>query len=317
MWTGAAQGRYSARSIAKRCIDLCADTIHCRTAANSIHVDAEESDMCARYYLDDGTEAAIQRIAESVGGRRGIPFIPGEYQAAAETADDRRGRPAPAREAAAERGSRTSKTRAEGGKGRQQAAAGEDSTVDIHPSETATVLSERDHMVKVSSMRWGFPFAKQEHPGQEKEVFKMQAAGRKGKNAAGTGSLLINARAETALAKPMFSESVMRRRCVIPAAGFYEWDTDRNKAAFFLPDSPCLFMAGFYNLFAGENCFIILTTEANAGMRSVHDRMPLILPEEDVIPWIQEADRTAEYLRRRSPELIRKQDYEQLTLPLW
>ena len=173
---------------------------------------------------------------------------------------------------------------------RMQVADGSE-PVDLHPSDMADVLYGIDRKLHAGQMRWGFPAAR-------------------------SGGLMINARCESALQKPMFSESVMRRRCVIPAAGFYEWDRDKNKVTFFRKQEACIYLAGFYNLFDGEQRFIILTTEANESMSPVHDRMPLILPASEVGGWIHEPDKTKEYLSRRSPLLSRTQEYEQLRLPL-
>jgi putative SOS response-associated peptidase YedK len=160
---------------------------------------------------------------------------------------------------------------------------------DVHPTEKAAILSYEGEEIAAVSMRWGFP-------------------------PRGAGQLLINARAETAMERPAFSESVLRRRCIIPAAGFYEWDRDKNKAEFYLPDEPCIFMAGMYNLFNGEDRFVILTTEANESMRPVHDRMPLILREDEITDWLREDDRTQDFLRIVPPQLMREQSYEQMSL---
>ena len=160
---------------------------------------------------------------------------------------------------------------------------------DIRPAERAAIVAPAGRETAAVPMRWGFP-------------------------SRGSGQLLINARAETAMERPAFSESVMRRRCIIPAAGFYEWDRDKNKAEFWLPEAPCIFMAGMYNLFEGEDRFVILTTEANESMRPVHDRMPLILKEEEISDWLWEEGRTQELLRTVPPLLKREQSYEQMSL---
>lgn len=162
---------------------------------------------------------------------------------------------------------------------------------DRHPSDMACVLYGNEGKLHAGQMRWGFPSYR-------------------------PGNLMINARCESALQKPMFSDSVMRRRCVIPASGFYEWDRDKNKVTFRLPDEPCMFLAGFYNLFEAQPRYIILTTQANESMAPVHDRMPLILPKNEIADWIYEPGKTQEYLRSASPRLQRSQEYEQLRLPL-
>jgi hypothetical protein len=73
-------------------------------------------------------------------------------------------------------------------------------------------------------------------------------------------------------------------------------------------------MAGMYNLFNGEDRFVILTTEANESMRPVHDRMPLILREDEITDWLREDDRTQDFLRIVPPQLMREQSYEQMSL---
>lgn len=162
---------------------------------------------------------------------------------------------------------------------------------DIHPSEQGLVLAASGGKLKAQAMRWGFP-------GRSKQ-------------------LLINARAETALSKPTFADSVRRRRCVIPAAGFYEWDAKKTKVTYFLPEERTIYMAGFYNRFDGEDRFVILTTEANESVRGVHERMPVILTRQEIKEWVLDDGRTAELLKKEGPELVSVrpvEEYEQLTL---
>lgn len=116
--------------------------------------------------------------------------------------------------------------------------------------------------------------------------------------------VLINARAETAFEKKTFRESLLSRRCVIPAAGFYEWDSDKNKIYFTVPQKPCMYMAGLYRFEKEESRFVILTTAANASMKDIHDRMPLILDEEAVPEWICNNNETNELLHR-VPAMLR------------
>ena len=125
---------------------------------------------------------------------------------------------------------------------------------------------------------------------------------------------IINARAETALEKRMFRDSVASRRLAVPAARFYEWDREKQKVAFYRKGRPALYMAGFYS--PGEDGwnFCILTTEANSSVGGVHDRMPLVIEREQVRDWILDGDRTAEFLTGRPPQLDQERDYEQLSL---
>ena len=126
--------------------------------------------------------------------------------------------------------------------------------------------------------------------------------------------LLINARAETALERRTFCDSVRHRRCIIPAKHFYEWDSDKNKITFFREDRPVLFMAGFYNRFQNEERFMILTTQANASVNPVHNRMPVVLDESELEDWVYDDKFTEYVLHKTPPEFRREQEYEQQSL---
>lgn len=162
-------------------------------------------------------------------------------------------------------------------------------TSDIFPSQGACAIRSGNSQMIADEMFWGFPnFSKK--------------------------GLLINARSETVMEKRMFRDSVMQRRCVIPAKGFYEWNQSKSKAAFFRQDEPLLFMAGFFNRFEDQERFMILTTKANRSVEKVHDRMPLILERRELENWIFDED-MAKLLLRKTPVLLeKKMDYEQQTL---
>jgi putative SOS response-associated peptidase YedK len=103
----------------------------------------------------------------------------------------------------------------------------------------------------------------------------------------------INARAETLETKPSFSESFQHRRCLIPADGFYEWKrTGRARQAFFfqLKDEAPFAFAGVWDEWKKEGGTVkscaIVTTRANDLLEPVHDRMPVILPEESWKFWL-------------------------------
>jgi putative SOS response-associated peptidase YedK len=107
------------------------------------------------------------------------------------------------------------------------------------------------------------------------------------------GHRLINARAETLAEKPSFRSAFRRRRCIIPANGFYEWmaTSGRKQPYYIRPSKDELFgFAGLYEHWKGpdgpvESCTII-TTDANELMRPIHDRMPVILPVEAYAHWL-------------------------------
>ena len=126
------------------------------------------------------------------------------------------------------------------------------------------------------------------------------------------GKLLINARAESVKDRPTFSRSFEQGRCVLPAAGFYEWDKSKEKVTFTVPDRPILYLAGIWRPYGPEQRFVILTREANASMAPVHDRMPLILTREEVAPWVSERAEAERLLVKELPMLKAERPYEQL-----
>ena len=127
------------------------------------------------------------------------------------------------------------------------------------------------------------------------------------------GKLLINARAESVKTKSTFADSFASRRCVLPAAGFYEWDRKKEKVTFRLGDKPILYLAGIYRPYGAEKRFVVLTREANDSMRPVHDRMPLILTKEEVRPWVGNMEEAGGILTKELPQLVAERPYEQMT----
>ena len=128
---------------------------------------------------------------------------------------------------------------------------------------------------------------------------------------------LINARSETAREKPSFREAFRKRRCLIPADGFYEWQrAGGRKLPFFfqMKDERPFGFAGLWERWQGEgerpveSC-AILTTEANEVLRPVHDRMPVIVHPDDYELWLDMDDRkldlVAELLRPYPAEEMR------------
>jgi putative SOS response-associated peptidase YedK len=112
--------------------------------------------------------------------------------------------------------------------------------------------------------------------------------------------LLINARSETAAKKPIFREAFRTARCLIPADGFYEWRRAGSRREPFhiqLHDGQPFAFAGLWlpaEATAQDAC-VILTTDANALVARIHDRMPVILRRQDYARWLDPGnqDRTA------------------------
>ena len=104
----------------------------------------------------------------------------------------------------------------------------------------------------------------------------------------------INARKETLETRGAFKEAFFKRRCLVPADGFFEW-TGPKKARrpiwFHNPDGGLLFFAGLYASWQHEpdiweRTFTIITTDANAVVADIHDRMPVILAPEQAEQWM-------------------------------
>jgi len=109
------------------------------------------------------------------------------------------------------------------------------------------------------------------------------------------GNKLINARSETAAEKPSFRSAFKKRRCLIPASGFYEWKKEKGgKQPYYIrrDDEDVVAFAGLWESWAGNDdrgpleTFTILTTEPNELMRTLHNRMPVILEPDDYDKWL-------------------------------
>jgi putative SOS response-associated peptidase YedK len=113
------------------------------------------------------------------------------------------------------------------------------------------------------------------------------------------GDRLINARAETIATKPAYKRAFEKRRCIVPADGFYEWRKvpgRKQKQPYFVfrRDREPLAFAGLWEIWHDpddpdaeriRSC-VIVTTRANHTLEGVHDRMPVVLPEEAWGAWL-------------------------------
>ena len=114
----------------------------------------------------------------------------------------------------------------------------------------------------------------------------------------------INAKAETVHEKPAFRNSFKRKRCLLPADGFYEWqktDGTKQPMRIMLKDKSIFSMAGIYDTWVSpegikmHTCSII-TTKPNKLMEPIHDRMPVILRREDEAIWLDREKQDVELL---------------------
>lgn len=168
----------------------------------------------------------------------------------------------------------------------------------IAPTQSvSTVLGSLDSIHQLHQLHWGLI------PSWAKDT-KM-------------GARLINARAETVGEKPAFRSAFRHRRCLVVADGFYEWQRQENKKQPFYfrlqNDQPFAF-AGLWEQWKSpdgeeiQSC-TILTTEANDLLRSIHNRMPVILDPKDYDLWLDPAVQNTESLQ----QLLRPYQPEAMT----
>ena len=108
------------------------------------------------------------------------------------------------------------------------------------------------------------------------------------------GNRMINARSETVHEKPSFRHALRKRRCIVPASGFFEWShSDGSKQPWYvtLKDAAPMGFAGLWESWQAPDggaleTFCILTTAANSLMATIHERMPVILPAADYSSWL-------------------------------
>ena len=139
---------------------------------------------------------------------------------------------------------------------------------EIFPSDTVPVVANnRQLKAQPFAMRWGYSFP--------------------------DGHPIINARSETAQTKPLFQDGMRRRRCLIPASCYFEWEKDREgrvKYAIGPREGGLMYMAGIYRLERrGEAlvpAFAVLTREAAPQLAFIHHRMPVVLSPQSAGDWL-------------------------------
>lgn len=125
--------------------------------------------------------------------------------------------------------------------------------------------------------------------------------------------LLINARTETVREKKMFKHAFERQRLVFPISAFYEFSEDKE-AYTFSDTNKVLYVGGFYRIYpdqtTGKNQAesIIMTTQPDDVVAPIHDRMPLLIPEDDVTKWILDDQFAFNYQKPVHQKLIMAKD---------
>jgi len=155
----------------------------------------------------------------------------------------------------------------------------------IAPAQSVWVVRDGEQNREAVRMKWGLvpPWAKDNR----------------------IGNRMTNARSETVTEKVSFKRPFRSRRCLIPADGFYEWKSmGKHKQPFYfqLADGRPFAMAGLWESWSGDQedlqSFTILTTTANAVLKPIHHRMPVILSKGDFEDWLDPAQSDAQRLSR-------------------
>lgn len=151
----------------------------------------------------------------------------------------------------------------------------------VAPTDPVYAVASHDGERLLGAFRWGFI----PHWAKDKK------------------SIQINARAETVATKPMFRDSFSRKRCILPASGFYEWEPkERGRLPhyIYLTDDRPMGFAGIWSSWKDpetdewiRTCAIV-TTSANAAIDQIHTRMPVILAADTWDEWLDRDNRDAE-----------------------
>ncbi|MBY6368086.1 SOS response-associated peptidase [Rhodococcoides corynebacterioides] len=148
----------------------------------------------------------------------------------------------------------------------------------VAPTDPVRIVLDRDDDRQLRTVRWGLvpSWAK------DKKI----------------ASRLINARSETVTEKPAFRKAAARRRCLIPADGYYEWEKREGaKVPHFLHTDGVLAMAGLYELWPDPSLddddpnkwfwsTTVLTTTATDALGHIHDRSPVVVPDAQWADWL-------------------------------
>ncbi len=122
------------------------------------------------------------------------------------------------------------------------------------------------------------------------------------------GRPVINARAETAAERPLFSGPLRRARCALPARRFFEWGRmgrERVRYACYPPGGEPVYLAGLYRFEPEQTLpsFVILTRPAEGALASIHSRMPVLISRADLRAWLEREEAARSLLLAAPPAL--------------
>lgn len=154
---------------------------------------------------------------------------------------------------------------------------------DVYPQEICNVLDIQNQKIIMKQYKWGISLENSK-------------------------KIIINARAETVSCKPLFQHAFQTHRIIIPASGYYEWDSKKQKYAF--SSTSTLYMAAIVK----DDAFVIITTQANPEVKQIHSRMPLLIEKDDVIHWLFDVKSANALLQKNTVNVVGHTDYKQCRL---
>ncbi len=155
---------------------------------------------------------------------------------------------------------------------------------EVFPGDEIPVLYGSSYFIRAKNVRWGYPLPPGEPVGGTMTLAGALTEGQEiAPKPKQSSRLVINGRVETVMERRLFREDIFQRRVVVPTSGYYEWAPDKQK---YHIGSGLLYLAGITHMFEDTEHAVILTTEPVATVRSIHDRMPLVLGQHELEAWL-------------------------------
>ena len=160
---------------------------------------------------------------------------------------------------------------------------------EVYPSQSTPIIIGSSEEKRIGPMYWGFSLPNNKH-------------------------LVINARSETIVSRPLFKSAFQNKRCLIPASGFYEWqDTGGKRKDMYtvsFDEVPLMAMAGIYRKevdATGKSkwVFTVITCDASEEMQHIHPRMPLFIGPDNYGAWLDANTKLDALSQMLMPESIK------------
>ena len=130
------------------------------------------------------------------------------------------------------------------------------------PGPLTMILNQKKNKFYLNQIQWGFKVPK-------------------------LGKLVINARSETIIEKPLFKNLLLQNRCLIPANSWFEWDNEKKPYLIKHKKNDIIAFAGLQRIEENqESSFVIITADAEKDLNKIHNRTPLVINKENFLFWL-------------------------------